>query len=335
MRLRRPIGGRTIAVAMLALGVFALAAGCRDAAAQKPLRIDRLRVGKGFPSLFQFTPLDVGIEEGIFKKHGIEVEESAFAGDAKLQQAFAAGAIDLGIGSGPGMAFIAKGSPTLGVAEEAGRPLGITLAVLASGPIKSLADLKGKTASISSVGSQTEWMVRELSRHQGWGPDGIKMVALGAVPAQLSALRTRQVDAVPFDITTAYKLQAAGEVRILLKFGDIVEDYVNHVIYATNDVIAKRPGDVRNFLAGWFETIAFVKHNKAETVRIASAALKIPAPIVGKVYDQTIAMLSDDGRFDPKGLAVLRQSFVDMNMLPRAPDMSTLYTEKFLPGTAP
>jgi ABC-type nitrate/sulfonate/bicarbonate transport system substrate-binding protein len=320
------IGGRFLAAGAIVLGVM-LWCGCNPGMAAQ----DKLRVGKGFPSLFQFTPLDVGIATGIFAKHGIEVEASAFAGDAKLQQAFAAGAVDMGIGSGPGMAFIAKGAPVLGVAEEAGPPLGITLTALASGPITKPADLKGKTASISSVGSQTEWMVRELSRQQGWGPDGIKLVALGDVPAQLSALRTKQVDAVPFDITTAYQLNASGEVRILLKFGDIVKEYVNHVIYATRDVMEKRPEDVRKFLAGWFETIAFVKRNKGETVRIASGVLKIPEPVVGRVYDETLPMLSDDGRFDAKGLAVLARSFVEMKMLPDKPDMTKLYTEKFLP----
>jgi NitT/TauT family transport system substrate-binding protein len=242
--------------------------------------------------------------------------------------------VDMGVGSGPGMAFVAKGSPILGVAEEAGPPLGITLCALASGPIKTIADLKGKTASISSVGSQTEWMVRELSRQQGLGPDGITTVAVGDVTAQLATLRTRQVDVVPFDITTAYQLDASGEVRILLKFGDIVKDYVNHVIYASTDLIVKRPDDVRRFLAAWFETIAFVKSNKAETVRIASSVLKISEPVVGRVYDETVRMLSDDGRFDAKGLAVLRRSFVEMNMFSEAPDMSKLYTERFLPAVA-
>ena len=325
MILNRLIGGRSIAAAVLVvLGVLACGVLARAA--------EPLRVGKGFPSLFQFTPLDVGVQEGIFKKHGLDVEISAFAGDAKLQQAFAAGSLDLGIGSGPGMAFIAKGSPILGVAEEAGPPLGITLCVLASGPIHSIADLKGKLASISSVGSQTDWMMREIARRQGWGPEGIRRVALGDVPAQLSALRTRQVDMVPFDITTAYKLADAGEVRILLKFGDVVKEYVNHVIYASNDMIAKRPEDVRKFLTAWFESVAFFKHNKAETVRISSAVLKILEAVVGKVYDETIPMLSDDGRFDRKGLAVLAQSFVDMKMLPAKPDMTKLYTEKFLPA---
>ena len=324
--MKRRIGLRSAAAGAIVLGL--LSAGiAHEASAQ-----EKLRVGKGFPSLFQFTPLDIGVETGIFKKHGLEVELSSFAGDAKLQQAFAAGAVDMGVGSGPGMAFVAKGSPILGVAEEAGPPLGITLCVLASGPIKSIAELKDKVASISSVGSQTEWMLRELSRLQGWGPDGIKLVALGDVPAQLSALRLGQVDMVPFDITTAYKLAAAGDARILLKFGDIVKDYVNHVIYASNELIAKRPDDVRKFLAAWFETIAFVKANKAETVRMAAAVLKIPETVVSRVYDETIRMLSDDGRFDPKGLAALSRSFVEMNMLPQAPDMSKLYTERFLPA---
>jgi ABC-type nitrate/sulfonate/bicarbonate transport system substrate-binding protein len=304
---------------------LALAAGPVSAA-------DTLRAGKGFPSLFQFTPLDIGIEKGFFKKHGLDVEAIAFAGDAKMQQAIAAGSVDIGIGSGPGMAFIAKGAPALGIAQEAGPPLGITLCVAADSAIKTPAELKGKIASISTVGSQTDWMIRELSRQQGWGPDGIRRVALGGVQAQIAALRTRQVDAVPFDITTAYKLQTAGDARLLLKFGDIVKEYVNHVIYATNDVIAKRPNDVRAFLAAWFETIAFVKHNKAETVQIASGVLKIPEPIIGRVYDETLRMLSDDGKFDPKGLAVLSRSFVEMKMLPTEPDMSKLYTERFLPG---
>jgi len=326
MRLTRSIGRRFAAAAVLvALGVLVARA---PAGAAEPLR-----VGKGFPSLFQFTPLDVGVEEGIFKKHGLDIEISAFAGDAKLQQAFAGGSVDLGIGSGPGMAFIAKGSPILGVAEEAGPPLGITLCVLADGPIHSIADLKGKLASISSIGSQTDWMVKELARRQGWGPEGIRRVALGAVPAQLSALRTHQIDMVPFDITTAYELSEKGEVRILLKFGDIVKEYVNHVIYASNDLIAKRPDDVKKFLAAWFETVAFFKHNKADVVRISSDVLKISPSVVGKVYDETIPMLSDDGHFDRRGLAVLAQSFVDMNTLPAKPDMTKLYTEKFLPGT--
>lgn len=293
---------------------------------------EKLRFGKSLATLFHYTPIDVGIARGIFRSRGLEVETTSFGGDAKLQQALAAGAVDVGVGGGPALAFVAKGSPDLGVAESAGPPLGATLTVLADSPIKTVTDLKGKVASISTVGSQTEWMTRELSRQQGWGPDGIKLVALGEMPAQIAALKTRQTDAFTADISTAYRLEEAHEGRILVKFGDVIPSYVNTVIYATKDMMANRPEALRQFLAGWFETVAFMKKNKADTVRIASEVLKIPEPIVGRVYDETSRMITDDGRFDRKGLAVLSRSFVEMNMLPAEPDTATLFTEKFLPA---
>src|SRR6202008_2207811 len=54
---------------------------------------DKIRFGKAFPGLFQFTPVDLGIEKGFFKKRGLDVQNQNFFGDAKQQQAFTAGAI--------------------------------------------------------------------------------------------------------------------------------------------------------------------------------------------------------------------------------------------------
>src|SRR5258708_19613258 len=93
-----------------------------------------LRVGKAVPEAFSFTPLDIGIRKGFFGKNGVEVEASAFTGDAKLQQAMTANSIDMGIGSGPGMAFIVKGSPVKAVAAMARPPLLPPLLVRPPGP---------------------------------------------------------------------------------------------------------------------------------------------------------------------------------------------------------
>jgi NitT/TauT family transport system substrate-binding protein len=314
------------AIATVVAALFALPAHAEDQALHK------IRFGKAFPTLFQFTPVDVGIEKGFFAKRGLEVEITAFGGAARQEQAFAAGSIDMAIGSGPEFAFIVKGSPALGVAEAANRPLGITLSVLADSPYKTVADLKGQVISGAGVGDQTEWLIRELSRQQGWGPDGFKFVGLGSVEAQYAALKTHQTAGAPFDITTAVELEGKGETRILVRYGDVVKDYINHVIFASNDMIANRPDDLRQMLAGWFESVAFFKSHKGESVAIAARLLKIPEPTVSRVYDEAIGMITTDGHFDTKGLAVLQASFVEMNTLPEAPDMAKLYTEKFLPN---
>jgi hypothetical protein len=41
--------------------------------------------------------------------------------------------------------------------------------------------------------------------------------------------------------------------------------------------------------------------------------------------------MSLDGRFNPKALDLLADSFVAMKLLPSKPDMATLLTEAYLP----
>jgi NitT/TauT family transport system substrate-binding protein len=291
----------------------------------------KIRVGKAISEAFSFVPLDVGIETGIFKKHGLIVEKYDFAGSAKLQQGLAGGSIDIGLGSGPELAFIAKGVPAIGVAALADAPSLLTLDVEKNSPIQSVADLKGKTVSVSTVGSLTEWLVHELSRQQGWGPNGIKTLPIGTDVSQISALRTHQVDAVVVDVAAAYRLEEAGATRILFRFGNLVKDFHIHVIYANRAFLDKDPEAVRSFLAGWFETIAFMKENKEKTVEISSRVMGVSPAIASRVYDELMPAFNPTGKFNPKALQMLAKSYVEMGILPSEPDMSKLITEQFLP----
>jgi NitT/TauT family transport system substrate-binding protein len=316
------MANRTITLIAAAL---AGALACAPALAAAPLR-----VGKAVPEAFSFTPLDIGIRKGFFAKNGVEAEASAFAGDAKLQQAMAADSIDMGIGSGPGMAFIVKGSPVKAVAAMAGPPLLLAIVVRPDGA-KSVAELKAKKISVSTAGSLTYWLVSETSRRQGWGPQGIDIQPLGAMSGQIAALKRGAIDGIVMDLSTAFDLENRGEGRILVRFNDLT-DFIVHVIYATDPLIASRPDAIRGFLKGWFETIAFMRKNKTETVAIAKDVIGKDAAIVGRTYDEVMPMFSDDGRFKPSALNVLAKSFVELGTLPAEPDMSKLYTEAFLPA---
>ena len=290
---------------------------------------DKLRVGKAVPEAFSFVPPDVGIRNGIFQKNNVELELTAFAGDARMQQAAAADSIDILLGSGPAMAFIAKGSPIKGVAAMAGPPLLLAIVVRPDGP-KTVADLKGKTVSVSTAGSLTYWLVSETARRHGWGPNGITIAPMGAMPGQIAALKRGDIDGTIMDIGNAFDLEKRGEGRILVRFTDI-KDFHIHVIFATDKAIASKPEIVRNFLKGWFETIAFMRSHKADTVKVAKDVMEKDEDISGRVYDELMPMFSDTGRFDKAALATLSKSYVELKLLPSEPDMSKLYTEAFLP----
>jgi ABC-type nitrate/sulfonate/bicarbonate transport system substrate-binding protein len=208
----------------------------------------------------------------------------------------------------------------------------MALAVGADSPIKSAADMKGKIVSVTSTGSLTDWLAHELSRQQGWGPNGVKVEAIGGQTTQIAALRTHQTDAMVMDLTAAYRLEAEGQGRVLLNFGDIVPSFHMHVIHASNAILAKDPDAVRRFLAAWFEAIAFMNANKAETVRETAKIMGASEALAERTYDKVMPVLSTDGCFDPKALEVLRRSYVEIGLLDSPPDMSKLYTEKYLPA---
>jgi NitT/TauT family transport system substrate-binding protein len=313
------------------IGLAFLALLAAHAVTAPAARAEVLRVGKAVPEAFSFVPLEIGMRQGFFKKYGLEIETSAYSGGGMLQQALTADSVDIGLGSGPEMAGIVKGVPVKAVAAMAGPPLLIALMVRPDGTIKTIDDLKGRRVGVTNSNSLTAWLVGQLSLQKGWGRDGISVTPLGAIPGLLAALMMMQVDGFVADISTLLRAEEAGEGKILLSFGNLVQDFHIHVIFATNKLIAARPGAVRSFLAGWFETIAFMRANKAKSVEIAMSVLDINRGIAERTYDTLIPMFSDDGRFNPKALAVLSRSYVDLKFLPVEPDMSKLYTEDFLP----
>ena len=314
-------------------GALLFASAVLSAVALAPATAETLRVGKAGRDAFSFVPADVGARTGIFRQHGVDIEISSFGGDARLQQAMAADGIDVGLGSGPGLAFIVKGAPVKGIAAMAGPPLLFALVVRNDAAVSSLDDLKGRKVGVSTVGSVTNWIISEVSRQKGWGYDGMAQVPIGDDANRIAALKTRSIDGAIVNLAQALNFVQRGEGKVLLRFGDLVKDFHIHVIFATDKAIAAKPQALRSFLKGWLQTIAFMRKNRSETIDIAKDVMGTDAETTGGIYDELMPMFSDTGRFDPKALAVLRKSFVEMKTLPQEPDISTLYTETFLPTT--
>src|SRR5215510_10147031 len=291
----------------------------------------KVRVGQPQAGTFQFVPLQVGAEAGIFNKHSVDLEVISFGGGPRVQQAIAADSIDIGIGSGPELAFVAKGAPEIGVAAIADAPYSVVLAVPKDSPIKTIDHLHGMTVSISSKGSLTDWLGQELSRQLGWGSNGIKLAPLGTTAAQMAALKTRQIDGMIVEANAGYRMEEDGSGRVLVQFGDRIKVFHIYVVYARKGFLEKYPDAVCAFLAAWFETIEYMRENRAETIAIVRRTAQVSQGIATRDYDELMGMFNRTGRFDPRALDVLARSFVEMGSLPQAPDMQKLITEQYLP----
>lgn len=312
------IGGLAATLFMAIMSAWAVAA-------------DKVRIGKANGNGWTFVPADIGAAEGIFAKYGIELEISNLAGDAKIQQALIADAIDIGLGSGPAMAFVAKGAPVVTVAAYASEPRQIAIIVLPDSNIRTIADVRGKMLGISTVGSLTEWLAAQMSVQEGWGPGAVKTLPLGDNDANLAALRTHQIDGMLAATEYGYVLEERNAGRNLMSMEKYAPHFHAHVIFARQALVNQNPDLVERFLKGFFASIAFMKANRAKTTELASKFLHESTAIADKTYEHEIGMLEDDGRFDPQAIAVLKDSFVAMGILAEKPRDEQLFTTRFVP----
>ncbi len=291
---------------------------------------DTIRVGKAVPIAWTFTPMDIGQETGIWAKHGLNVEITSFGGDAKLQQAMAADGIDFGLGSGPGMGFASKGVPVKAVAAFAGPPKNLGIVIKADSPYNSIKEMKGKKFAITTVGSLTDWLLKRAAIVQGWGPDDLIGVPLGGFETNYAAFKTGQVDGIVLAIESCYLLVDRKEAKIIANMGSFAPKFHTHVIFARDELIAKKPDLIKQFLAGWFETIAWMKANKEKTVEISARVLKSNKEIISRAYDEEIDMLQDNGKFDPEAIKIIKTSLVEMKILEQEPADEQMFTTKFV-----
>ena len=315
-------------LALFASGVVCASGLATGAVAQD---LKKVRVGKAINSSFPFAGLELGVQKGIWKSVGLTVEISTFRGDGQLQQALAAGSVDFGFGSGPGMGYAAKGVPAHAVAVIANRPANMALVVAKASHVTNLDGLKGKRIGVSTAGSLTDWLARNIAVSKKWQPSDIEIVPMGEMRTRLAAMRSGELTGAVTSVQEAYQIQDNGQGTVLATFGEVVPHFHTHVVFARDALIQKDPDLVRRFLKGWFTVAAYMRDHRDETVKLAAATMRLDAKIIDETYPIETSMLSFDGQFDPQALDVIRHSLKDLQILDFLPETSKLYNGAFVP----
>jgi NitT/TauT family transport system substrate-binding protein len=313
---------------------FAIAAV--SAMMSRPAAADTtLIIGKASATADTVIAVNVGDRLGFFKNHGIDLKIVEFTGGSRMIQAMTAGSIDIADGAGTEMAFIAKGVPMLAVCESATTLPFFSIGVPWDSPIKSKDELKGKKIGISTAGSLTDWLAKELARKQGWPPNAITTVVIGnGISSSSAAFRAHLIEA---DIggTTTFLAMAEKKIgRVLIPVSDYEGSIASGTLFASNHLIETDPDALRGFLAAWLDTTGFIRTHKDETVKIESSVTGFSESVMSQEYDVANSMFTKDCKFDAESLDTLKRSFVDLDLLSAPPDMSKLYTEAYLPKTS-
>src|SRR5215469_12059770 len=111
-----------------------------------------LKVAVGAPNNWDSGLPDVGQRAGIFKKHGLILDILYTNGGGETMQAVISGSADLGISAGTGGVFgaFAKGAPVRILLAGTTGASDLYWYVPASSPLRSFADLDGRTVGYST-----------------------------------------------------------------------------------------------------------------------------------------------------------------------------------------
>jgi ABC-type nitrate/sulfonate/bicarbonate transport system substrate-binding protein len=175
-----------------------------------------------------------------------KIEWSQFPGTSVMSQALMAGALDC---STQGILPIAQGAATGNLAvyivfQHAGEKPGsfsLYWAVKDDSPIKTIADLRGKTVGISIIGGGTQGPFNLLLKKNGIDPDkDIKLVEV-SFPVSEEAIRSGRVDASNLVQPFAARAEAKGGLRKLFALNEALPNIVHIVEACRKDFIDNNP----------------------------------------------------------------------------------------------
>jgi ABC-type nitrate/sulfonate/bicarbonate transport system substrate-binding protein len=214
-----------------------------------------------------------------------QIEWVQFQGTSPMTQALAAGALDCatqgvlslaqGVSGGNLKAYIVAQH----VFEKPGG-FSVYWAVKDESPIKSIADLKGKTVGISVLGGGTYGPFAMLLNGAGVDPQkDIKLVEVGFALSE-DAVRAGRVDAVNMNQPFAARAEAKGGLRKLFSLSEAMPNIVHILDACRADFVEKNPDAVKAYVRDLTKGMKLALANREETLKVVSETLKAPIPVL-------------------------------------------------------
>src|SRR6202030_3059425 len=139
--------------------------------------------------------LRLGIEKGLFRENGIDIDLRVVFGGPEIAAELDAGRLLVGeLATPPGLTAMANGARFRIIGSGVRR--GAVLYFVARKQFSTFAELKRAQLGVLSKGSCSDWYMRELLRHRGLDPEAdVTIVGLGQrYPEVLTLLSDGDLD---------------------------------------------------------------------------------------------------------------------------------------------
>ncbi|WP_229008623.1 ABC transporter substrate-binding protein [Methylophilus sp. Leaf408] len=250
----------SVALVCLATSVFA---------EEKPLRI-------GWVYAMANAPAVIADKKGFYAAEGLNVDLKSFNDGPLLQQAVAAGDLDVAyVGSPPVYHWFSRGLESKILAQvNYGQA-----AVIANqkSPVITVSDLRGKKLAGVAKGSGMDVLLRGYVLKEKARLDPDQDLSIINMPAgnMNAALEHNEVDAAfswePFVSQSLLR----GSSKLVLDVNKELPQYPWYVVIALPKTLKSRPEEVTKLLRAHLKAIAFLQSNPEESNQIIAEAFKL------------------------------------------------------------
>jgi len=206
----------------------------------------------------------IGVDSGLFKQHGLDVEE------LPIRDTLSAGVqsllgVDLLIGFGNPLAVLQPlatgGDITVIGSHVSFDQYGMGVAAA----IEALKDLKGKKVGVAALGARSDLIARVMLRRAGLDPaKDVEMVAAGLAPQRALALSKNLVQGAPLREDLAAEAKKAGIKVLEVKSVPVVTD----LLMTTRSFIKRDEETIRRFMKGYAAAIHHFISKRSESLAI-------------------------------------------------------------------
>jgi len=246
------------------------------------------KVTVGVIPILDVAPIYLGVEKGFFSKRDMDVTLKQAEGGAAIIPAVASKQYQFGFSNvvslllahsqGLPVKIVSNGNNSTGVDGEDFA----ALMVKGDSPIKSAADLEGKTVAANTLQNIVDTTVRASVRKAGGDPAKVKFTAL-PFPEQPAALQAGQVDAVFVVEPFQQAVLADGGRKIASSYVDAAPNLTVAAYFATQELIGDNPDLVKRFTDAMRESLSYADSHPDEARDIIGSYTKIAPDVIEKV----------------------------------------------------
>jgi putative hydroxymethylpyrimidine transport system substrate-binding protein len=327
-----------ILIAVAALALLA-AAGCGEKTEGGPTAPGRLDLMLDFYPNPDHAGIYLGLERGLFREAGLEVEVATPSDPAAPIKQVAAGQADLAISYEPEVILAReKGLDVVAVAALVDRPLTSLIWLERSG-IRGVEDLRGETVATAGIPYQDAYL-RSILQRAGVPPDEVESVnvGLGLLPAVVGGRVAAMLGG--FRNVEGVDLRLRGLRPTVIPVDRLgVPRYDELVLVASGDRVEEDPEEIRLFIAALERgTAAAVADPRAATEAVLDANSALDPELTAAEMRATLPLLAPPGEREPFGHMAPGEwdEFIrwmrDSGVIAGLPAPGEVLTNELLPG---